>query len=143
MGSVPTVPACHCCCGNEDDATAALIPVGVVENGDTLSLVSLNLADDAITALAMPVLPTAPSALMKSLEGQWFLKSNLKPLCQIWNSQVFFDPSSKLRDTVHFLIEEGPDVVSLSMGTQTFHGRVSLEAQAAIHWDHGETWIKQ
>ena len=139
MGSVPVL-AYQCCCEGED-AHVSLIPVGVVENGSSLSLVSLNLADDAVRAV--PVLPPAPSSLLKSLEGRWYLKTNLKPLCQVWNSQVFFDPSSKLRDTLHFLNQEGPDVVSLQMGGQTFYGRVSLEAQAAILWDHGETWIKQ
>ncbi|CAE7258552.1 unnamed protein product [Symbiodinium natans] len=154
MGSASGMPVCQCCCENENDSTVSLFPVGVVQNGSSLALVPLDLvsdvadvADDAVTAhTSMPVLPVPvlpPSTLLKSLEGRWFLKSNLRPLCQVWNSQVFFDPDSALRDTVHFLAEEGPNLISLHMNGQTFYGRVSLEAQAAILWDHGESWIKQ
>ena len=140
MGSVPTVPACRCCCENEEESNFNLVPVGVVETGGSLSLVPLDVVDDVVPALQ--VLPPSKSTLLKSLDGRWFLKSTLRPLCHVWNSEVFFDPQSQLRDTVHFLVEEGPNLVSLQMNGQCFIGDVSLEAQAAILWNNGETWIK-
>ena len=145
MGNAPSVAVCKPCCEAECEANAGLVPVdnvGVVQDGTDLLLVSLTIGDKALKP-AMPVLPSAKSSLLKSLEGRWFLQSNLKPMCEIWNAQVFFDPISKLRDTVHPIQEKGPDAVSFRLGGHTLTGRVSLEAQAAIKWDNGETWIKQ
>mmetsp|Transcript_42992 Transcript_42992/g.68102 ORF Transcript_42992/g.68102 Transcript_42992/m.68102 type:complete len:192 (+) Transcript_42992:2-577(+) len=131
------------------------VPLRLKETGDGLLLAPLETGGHLVPML--PALPTpmrnarstgansgAPSeGLVKVLNGKWFLQSNERPLCDIWNLEIYFDPDTSLKDTLHFLrIEEGT-AVSLRMNGQLLLGEVSVDAQPRISWKHGETWIKK
>mmetsp|Transcript_53970 Transcript_53970/g.125983 ORF Transcript_53970/g.125983 Transcript_53970/m.125983 type:complete len:133 (+) Transcript_53970:48-446(+) len=132
MGSAP------CCEGNALNQSAG--GVIVVNSGSALRLAPISAAE--AVNLYMPAAEVPD--LLQALDGRWYLKGKkVSLLCDVWNAQVFFQPNSALKDTVHLLVQEGADIISLEMNGKTLIGTVSLEAQATITWEHGETWIKQ
>lgn len=140
----------------QNDDLVQQIPLGLKETGNELLLTPLETLGSGHIVPMLPALPTptrnarngaksgAPSeGLVKVLNGKWFLQSNERPICDIWNLEIYFDPETSLKDTLHYLrIEEG-SAVSLRMNGQLLSGEVSVDAQPRIRWKHGETWIKK
>ncbi|CAK9016486.1 unnamed protein product [Durusdinium trenchii] len=126
--------ACHC---QGEDLRFQGGPLGVKGEGLDLELTPLEFGRDN------ELVHREVSPLLLALDGKWYLKSNERCICAIQSSEVYFHHDTSLKDTVHFVVQEGPNLVSLRMMRQTFYGEVSLDAQATITWNHGEVWIKQ
>ena len=51
--------------------------------------------------------------------------------------------AAEREDTIHFLVPEAHDRVSLRMKGETYVGLVERHAQATITWSNGEVWLRQ
>eukprot|EP00435_Cladocopium_sp_Y103_P014395 s756_g3.t1 len=145
--------SCHA-----NDDLVHQVPLELKETGNELLLAPLETVGQA--GHTVPTLPTLPTpmrnawngaaksgepteGLMKVLNGRWFLQSNERPICDIWNLEIYFDPATSLKDTLHYLQLEEGTAVSLRMNGQLLLGEVSVDAQPRITWKHGEAWIKK
>ena len=136
MGGVTSFTACQeSCCESSS----------VGEDGTALLFGPLSMAEDAVK-VALPVLPPTKSQLLKSLEGRWFLKSNSKPLCEIWNAQVgiskFRGPnidSNKWKGPFYENTQQkGPPTLTETARSSLTHCP-SSETQCTSSWRRGRT----
>ena len=127
-----------------DEVEFSPVPVGVIHNGDDYALAPLEKADGTALGAVKPApVCQCDNDVLVALNGRWFLESNDKAICDVWNSEVYFDPDTSLKDTLHYLRVEASTLVSLKMNGQTYLGDVTLDAQARIIWRHGEVWIRK